>query len=67
MEPGQATAGVPAEFTGFYPWPDLTTVPIRDAAPCQWALMWRTAAESPLIRAFAQAATDVRNAAEHPE
>ncbi|GAB3982910.1 LysR family transcriptional regulator [Actinoallomurus acanthiterrae] len=55
---GQAVAGVTAEVTDFYPWPTLAFVPIRDAAPCQWALVWRTAAETPLIRALAQAAAD---------
>ncbi|MDX6743942.1 LysR family transcriptional regulator [Actinocorallia sp. A-T 12471] len=57
---GQATAGVTAEVADLYPWPSLAFVPIRDAAPCRWAFAWRTSAETPLIRAFAQAAADAR-------
>lgn len=56
---GQATAGVTAEAAAFYPWPSLAFVPIRDAPPCRWTFAWRTAAETPLIRAFARAAADV--------
>jgi DNA-binding transcriptional LysR family regulator len=56
---GQAAAGVAAEAANFYPWPGLAFVPVRDAPPCQWALVWRTAAETPLIRAFAQTARDL--------
>ncbi|WP_433728121.1 LysR family transcriptional regulator [Nocardia sp. CA-129566] len=56
---GQCVAGVVAEFAGYYPWPGLAFVPIRDAAPSRWALVWRTAAESPLIRAFAETVSDV--------
>ncbi|WP_433681098.1 hypothetical protein [Nocardia sp. CA-119907] len=55
---GQCVAGVVAEFAGYYPWPGLAFVPIRDAAPSRWALVWR-AAESPLIRAFAETVSDV--------
>ncbi|WP_405901730.1 LysR family transcriptional regulator [Streptomyces sp. NBC_00727] len=54
---GQATAAVPAEVPDFYAWPELVFLPIRDAPPCRWALVWRTAAETPLIRAFADAST----------
>ncbi|MFJ3089521.1 LysR family transcriptional regulator [Streptomyces sp. NPDC086838] len=55
---GQATAAVPAETRDFYAWPSLAYVPIRDAPPCRWALVWRAAAESPLTRAFAEALSD---------
>ncbi|MET7464761.1 LysR family transcriptional regulator [Nonomuraea sp. NPDC005501] len=55
---GEAVAGVAAEAAHYYPWPSLAFVPIRDAAPCRWALVWRTAGESPLVRALAQAAAD---------
>ncbi|MFG1708538.1 LysR family transcriptional regulator [Nonomuraea sp. M3C6] len=59
---GQAVAGVIAEFAEFYPWPSLAFIPIRDAAPCRAALVWRTANETPLIRALAQAASDIGSA-----
>ncbi|MEU2249677.1 LysR family transcriptional regulator [Streptomyces sp. NPDC019224] len=55
---GQATAAVPAEAPDFYAWPGLVFLPIRDAPPCRWALAWRTAAETPLIRAYADASAD---------
>ncbi|MFI9815072.1 LysR family transcriptional regulator [Saccharothrix variisporea] len=57
---GQAVLAVPAEAARFYAWPNLTYVPVRDAPPVQWAFAWRTAAETPQIRAFAQAAQDHR-------
>lgn len=57
---GEAVAGVAAELVRFYLWPSLAFVPIRDAPPCQSALVWRTTAESPLIRAFSQAVADHR-------
>ncbi|MFI6800383.1 LysR family transcriptional regulator [Streptosporangium canum] len=60
---GQATAGVTAEAAGFYSWPSLAFVPIRDAPLCQWAFVWRTASETPLIRAFVRAATDAQQPA----
>ncbi|GAA4634040.1 LysR family transcriptional regulator [Actinoallomurus vinaceus] len=55
---GQAVLAVPAEAARFYPWPNLVSLPIRDAPPIRWALVWRTAAETPIVQAFAQAATD---------
>ncbi|MGW1893943.1 LysR family transcriptional regulator [Streptomyces sp. NPDC002004] len=55
---GQAVAAVSAEAADFYAWPSLAFVPIVDAPPCRWALVWRTAAESPLVRAFAQILSD---------
>lgn len=53
---GQAVIATVAEAARFYPWPDLVYLPVRDAPPVRWALTWRTAAETPLIRAFAQIA-----------
>ena len=56
---GHAVALVQAEAADYYQWPDIRYVPIRDAEPSRWALVWRTGAETPLVRAFAQAAADV--------
>jgi hypothetical protein len=39
--------------------PDLAYVPIRDAPPGRWALVWRTATETALIRGFAETARDL--------
>ncbi|PSJ25989.1 LysR family transcriptional regulator [Streptosporangium nondiastaticum] len=59
---GQGAAGVSAEAADFYPWPSLAFVPIQDAPACRWALVWRTAAETPMIAAFARAAADAISA-----
>ncbi|MEV4111933.1 LysR substrate-binding domain-containing protein [Nonomuraea sp. NPDC049695] len=59
---GEAVAGIGAELARFYPWPSLAFVPIRDAPPIQWALVWRTTAESPLIPTLAQAVAEHRPA-----
>ncbi|MEV4136076.1 LysR substrate-binding domain-containing protein [Dactylosporangium sp. NPDC049742] len=53
---GQAVTIVAAESAQFYPWPNITYVPVEDAAPIRWALVWRTAAETPHVRAFIEAA-----------
>lgn len=55
---GAAVVPVQVEAARFYPWPSLAFVPIRDFPPSQWVFVWRTAAETPLIRAFVQAAAD---------
>ncbi|MFF5206438.1 LysR family transcriptional regulator [Streptosporangium sp. NPDC000396] len=55
---GQSVAGVAGEAADFYPWPSLVFVPIRDAPSCEWALVWRTTSETPLIRAFVQTVAD---------
>lgn len=57
---GQAVLAVPAEAARFHPWPNLTYLPVRDAPPFHWAFTWRTAGETPLIRALARAAHDHR-------
>jgi DNA-binding transcriptional LysR family regulator len=43
--------------TGFLR-PGIAFIPFRDAPPGRFALVWRTACENPLIRAYLQAATD---------
>jgi DNA-binding transcriptional LysR family regulator len=54
---GTAVSPIQAEASRYYAWPDIAYVPIRDAPPSRWALIWRTAGETSLVRAFAQAAT----------
>lgn len=51
---GQAVIAAVAESARFYPWPNLVYLPIHDAPPVSWALVWRTAAETPAVRAFVQ-------------
>ena len=55
---GQAVASVSGDIADFYPWPHLAFVPIVDAPPTRWAPVWRTAADTPLIRSFTQALAD---------
>ncbi|MFC4137168.1 MULTISPECIES: LysR substrate-binding domain-containing protein [unclassified Microbacterium] len=38
--------------------PGVAFVPVRDAAPLQWALVWSTAAEGPLVDASAEVCRD---------
>jgi uncharacterized protein YuzE len=38
---------------------DIAYIPIHDAPLAHWALIWRTAAETDLIRALAQTAHEV--------
>jgi DNA-binding transcriptional LysR family regulator len=57
---GRIVCAVVAEAAHFYPWPNITYLPLRDAQPCRWAFAWRTAKEPPLIRALAEAAADAR-------
>ncbi|MEV4504185.1 LysR family transcriptional regulator [Streptomyces klenkii] len=53
----QGVVGVARDAALFYPWPGLTFIPVRDMPPVRWALVWRTADESPLIHALSHAAT----------
>ncbi|WP_433053558.1 LysR family transcriptional regulator [Dactylosporangium sp. CS-033363] len=53
---GRFVCAVVAEAERFYPWPGIAYLPIRDAAPCEWTLAWRTAKDSPAIQALAAAA-----------
>ncbi|MBB5782010.1 LysR substrate-binding domain-containing protein [Nonomuraea jabiensis] len=63
---GQVVAGVTDETADFYSWPGLAFLPIRDARLCEWALVWRTADETPLIRALANTADAVANTRDAP-
>lgn len=51
---GKIVSAVVAESGRFYPWPNIAYVPIRDAQPCRWALIWRSTGETSLIRALAE-------------
>lgn len=59
---GQAVIACPAEAARFYPWPDLLYLPIRDAPPIEWALVWQTSNTSRLPLALAQTVLDLRGA-----
>lgn len=63
-----ADAGVAplnAHVLRYYTHPGVLFVPLRDAPPTEWALVWRTAAETPPIRAFADFAQAVGPRAMH--
>jgi DNA-binding transcriptional LysR family regulator len=47
------------EHAGTFAPPGVVVVPIHDAPLLEWALVWRTDAETPLIHAFTQAARNV--------
>ncbi len=67
---GDAVLPIQAEASRYYRWPGIVYIPILDAPPCQWALIWRTASETALVRAFARAGRDsvpVAAAATAPE
>jgi DNA-binding transcriptional LysR family regulator len=53
---GAAVVPIQEEASRYYAWPGIVYVPIRDAEPSRWALIWRTAGETALVRAFAEAA-----------
>lgn len=57
---GEAVAVVHSHASRNYARADLVYVPIRDAPPARWALLWRTATETDLIRSFAHTGRLVR-------
>jgi DNA-binding transcriptional LysR family regulator len=63
----QAVCVVFAEASRYYQRPGIVYLPIEDTPPGRWALIWRTAAETPLIRAFADTARDLHGPAAVPD
>jgi DNA-binding transcriptional LysR family regulator len=53
---GNTVLPIQEEASRYYAWPGIVYLPIRDAEPSRWALIWRTASETALIRAFTDAA-----------
>jgi hypothetical protein len=56
---GNAICPVHDHAHRYYARPDIRYLPIADAPIASWALVWRTAAETDLIRALAQVVTDL--------
>jgi DNA-binding transcriptional LysR family regulator len=54
---GNTVLPIQEEASRYYAWPGIAYVPIHDAEPSRWALIWRTAGETELVRAFVDAAT----------
>lgn len=51
---GQLVSPLNAHVTGYYTYPGVVYLPIHDAPPTEWALVWRTDRETPLVRSFAE-------------
>ncbi|MBF6133410.1 LysR family transcriptional regulator [Nocardia otitidiscaviarum] len=56
---GQGVFPIGAHARRYNARPDVAFVPIRDAPPVRWALLWRTAGEITAVREFARAAADI--------
>ncbi|MFE5333277.1 LysR family transcriptional regulator [Embleya sp. NPDC056575] len=61
---GLAISPVPLHAVKYFPRGDIAYIPIHDSPVLSWALIHRTAALSPLARAFTRAAEDMLAAAE---
>ncbi|MEU7798746.1 LysR family transcriptional regulator [Micromonospora arborensis] len=59
---GEAVSPVHAQAARYYARPDIAYVPIRDAPPGRWGLIWRTGHETELIRSFADTAQHLGSA-----
>jgi DNA-binding transcriptional LysR family regulator len=56
---GQGAFPVGAQARRYYARPDVAYVPISDAPPLRWGLLWRADGATARVRAFAQAAHDL--------
>jgi hypothetical protein len=56
---GRGVAEVGAQTRRYYPRPDVVYVPISDAAPVEWCLMWHEDRETARVRAFNQVADEL--------
>ncbi|GHE13707.1 LysR family transcriptional regulator [Streptomyces alanosinicus] len=56
---GEALNSLGAHVTRYHVRPDIIYLPLHDAPHLHWSLVWRTGAETDLIRAFAQVVRDL--------
>ena len=56
---GRGVFPVGAHARRYYPRPDVTYVPFKDAPPVEWGLLWRADGATARIHAFSQAAHDL--------
>jgi DNA-binding transcriptional LysR family regulator len=56
---GDAVCPVHEHARRYYARPDIRYLPISDPLSSTWALVWRTAADSRLVRAFVQVAEEI--------
>jgi DNA-binding transcriptional LysR family regulator len=61
---GKGMYPAPAHMSRYYARPDVTYIPILDAAPLEWAFTWRRTAETSRIRAFDQTARELAGSAD---
>jgi DNA-binding transcriptional LysR family regulator len=55
---GSIVCPVPDEGRRYHAQPDIVFLPIHDAPPVQWGLIWRTDRATPLVHALAEEATE---------
>ncbi|MDO3700246.1 LysR family transcriptional regulator [Micromonospora sp. C28SCA-DRY-2] len=51
---GQLVSPLNAHVTRYYTYPGVVYLPIHDAPPTEWALVWRTDRQTPLVHSFAK-------------
>lgn len=56
---GEAIALFPAHVSRYYPHPDITYLPVKDMGALPYGLVWCSAAENDMIRAFAGVVRDL--------
>ncbi|GGP87201.1 LysR family transcriptional regulator [Saccharothrix coeruleofusca] len=56
---GEVVTLFPRHMTRYWVRPDITYLPVRDMSALPYAMVWRTEAETPPIRALAQTARDM--------
>ncbi|MFD6227934.1 LysR family transcriptional regulator [Streptomyces sp. NPDC060232] len=57
---GQVVSPLHQHWTRYFPYPDITYLPIRDAPTTQWALVWPTTGRNELVHAFADVVRELR-------
>ncbi|MFJ5551824.1 LysR family transcriptional regulator [Streptomyces sp. NPDC093225] len=63
---GKGAYPVGAQVVRFYQRPDLAYVPITDAPPLDWGLVWKRGHETPLLREFTRVVAEVAATSGHP-
>ncbi|MGR6915469.1 LysR family transcriptional regulator [[Actinomadura] parvosata] len=56
---GRIVSPLNAHVNRYYTYPGIVYLPIHDAPPTEWALVRRSASQTPLVRAFVRAARDL--------
>ncbi len=57
---GEGICPLAAHAAEYFARPGIAFVPFRDAPPARWGLMWRSAGETALVKAFASTAAEHR-------